>query len=629
MENLKKEALQVIKQNIGAGKYEQAFRHLCMVSQADDHLILQARYVSLFKRIADHVPLKKIRIALLASSTVAHLSDVLKFYLAKEGFAADIYEAPYATIHQTALDAQHPLYAFHSDVVIVFTGYRDVTCDLPAGSSPQQADQAIDAAVKETASLWQVLRRGGCQGHIIQNNADLPYSRVLGNYEATAPWGQTNVLRRFNSELVKAADGGVTIFDLDFLASIYGRARWHEGRFWYHSKHPFALDATGLVAGEMAKTIGALKGGAKKCLVLDLDNTLWGGIIGEDGLGGIALGHGADGEAFVDFQRYILKLKERGILLAVCSKNDESNAKEPFLKHPDMVLKLEDFVVFKANWKNKASNIQQIAAELNIGLDSIIFVDDDPLERDFVKSCLPLVSIPLMPSDPADFIRTMASHSYFETVCFSPEDPQRSAQYQVNRARNECQNQFADITDYLRHLEMKMTVETFDEFHLPRIVQLINKSNQFHLTTTRYTPSQITSIQADPHKVGLYFKLKDRFGDYGLIAAVILERHPDLSMSIDTWVMSCRVLARTVEEFIFHEILETARQQGCRKILGKYVPTSKNHMVAGLYQGLNFKMVKEENGITYWQQDLNASESSRHLLIERTAPAFSNKRTTG
>lgn len=614
---LKKESLKDIKQKIGAGQCQEAFDSLALLSSPDDDFILQTKYASIFKDIADHLPaLKKIRVAVLASSTATHFNDVLKFWLAKEGFTTQIFEAEYSTIHQSILDPQSQLYEFNPDIVCLFINYRDIKCDLPPGSSPAVVEETISAAVNECVSLWRALRqKSNC--HIIQNNADLPYHRIFGNYETTPVWGHIHILRQLNLNLAKALEPGVSILDLDFLASVYGRRKWHDSRFWYHSKHSFALDATGLVAHELAKTIGAIKGTAKKCLVLDLDNTLWGGIIADDGLEGIVLGNGPDGEAYVDFQRYLLKLKERGIILAVCSKNEEEIAKEPFLKHPDMVLKLEDMVIFKANWKDKVGNIKEIAESLNIGLDSIVFVDDNPVEREYVKINLPMVSVPRMPSDPSDYIDAVSSGSYFETVLFSDEDSIRSTYYRSNIERAGFQSQFSDLSDYLRSLNMEMVVDYFDEFHLPRIAQLINKSNQFHLTTTRYTESEISSIQHDTTKKGLYFKLKDRFGDNGLISAVILQKQPDSSIYIDTWVMSCRVLSRGVEEFICSEIISFAKKQKCRKVIGKYIPTAKNKLVADLYGRLLFNMIKESQGITFWELTLSDDKPPYNSFIKK------------
>lgn len=613
---LKDELIKNIKQNIKSGKHQEAFGALCAVSSPEDDFIIQTKYVSLLNMITkDLTGLKKVRIAILSSSTATHFKHVLRFWLAKEGFDANIYEAEYGTIQQTILDNDSQLYQFAPEVVLLFTNYRDVKCDIAPGSTAEAAADTVNEAVNGYVSLWKALQqRLNC--HIIQNNADIPYSRVYGNYEATAAWGNVHALRQFNMSLIKAVKQGVTILDIEFLASVYGRRRWHDSRFWYHSKHAFALDASGLVSHEIAKTIGALKGSAKKCIVLDLDNTLWGGIIGDDGLEGIELGVGPIGEAFVDFQKYILKLKERGIILAVCSKNEEETAKEPFLKHPDMVLKLDDIVIFKANWNDKVSNIREIAERLNIGLDSMVFIDDNPVEREFVKGSLPMVTVPTMSFDPVDYINIISSGSYFETVAFSQEDQVRSDYYRSNVIREEFQNKFSDLSQYLVSLNMEMIVGSFDDFHLPRIAQLINKSNQFHLTTTRYSEKEIASISQSKDRFGLYFKLKDRFGDNGLISAVILEQRSSGQMYIDTWVMSCRVLSRGVEEFICSQIINFARERKCQKIIGKYIPTAKNKLVADLYKRLNFSMIKDEEGTTTWELDLKGKVPSYNSFIK-------------
>jgi len=591
----KDELLKNIKQDIKSEKYSQAFRSLSELSEPGDDFVTQAQYVSLLKAMEGHLPdLKKVRVAILASSTATHFHPVLKFWLAKEGFDAEIYEAEFGTIQQMVLDDKSPLYAFGPDVVFLFTNYRDVK-----------------GGVDQFVHLWKALQQRS-SSHIIQNNADIPYHRIFGNYDALAG-GDLHALRQFNLNLTDAVLPGVTILDMDFLASVWGRRKWHEARFWYHSKHAFDLDATGLVAHQAAKIIAALKGVAKKCAVLDLDNTLWGGVIADDGLEGIELGSGPAGEAYVEFQKYLLKLKERGIILAVCSKNEEEIAKEPFLKHPDMVLKLEDIVIFKANWTDKAANIKEIAQKLNIGIDSMVFIDDNPMERDFIKSSLPMVTVPALTSDPSDFIPIISSGCYFETVCVSDEDRARSGYYRSNLQREELQGKFSNIEEYLAGLNMEMSVGLFDDFHRPRIAQLINKSNQFHLTTTRYSESEIASIGQSRTKFGLYFKLQDRFGDNGLISAVILEEQQGF-LHIDTWVMSCRVLSRGVEEFILSEMLAFAGDRGNKKLIGKYIPTAKNKLVADLYRRLNFKMTKDENGTTLWEMDVDRGFSSNIFI---------------
>ena len=605
-EEEKKEIIKEVKQNIGAGHYKEAFLKLKGISAPDDDFVKQAKYASLFKSIPeDALELKKIRVAILATSTISHFSDILKYWLAGEGFAAEVHESIYDTIEQTILDPNSSLYDFGPEVVMLFINHRDVKCDVPPGSSSEDIHNAVTRAVEHYTALWEILRKN---------------SRVFGNYEGTALWGCLNVLRSFNLEIAKAVVPGVTIFDLDYISSAYGKKKWHEARYWYHSKHAFALDATGLVAYDASKVIGSIKSSSKKCIVLDLDNTIWGGVIGDDEIKGISLGDGPDGEAFMDFQKYLLKLKDRGVILTVCSKNDEDIAKEPFTRHPHMQLKLDDITVFRANWDDKISNIRQIAAALNIGLDSLVFIDDNPAERQLVRSALPMVSVPELPEDPSDYISCLSGHSYFETVLFSEEDRTRSEYYRSNTTRSEFQKHFTNLSDYLRSLCMEMTMRDFDDFNLPRIVQLINKSNQFHLTTTRYNTNEIKAAQAESNKYCRYFTLRDRFGDNGLISVIILQRQGKDEFFIDTWVMSCRVLSRGVEEFICEEIISLARKIGCKKIIGKYIPTKKNKLAERLYERLHFRKKEEKwDGTAFWELSLDGETLPSYSTFIRKA----------
>jgi FkbH-like protein len=596
-----RDALQRAKAAKSRGGYKAALAELHRAASPADDFAAQAKLSKFFKELPkDALGLKEVKIAVIATSTVSHLSDALAFWLSNEGIRAHIHEAEYDTLTQTILDPASALYAFSPEIVIFFTNYRDVRCAVTPGSSADEVQRIVRAEADRFRGLWDILReRMPCT--VIQNNADAPSHRVFGNFEGTAAWGSLNVLRLFNLSLAAAAGPGVVLFDLDFISSCYGKQRWHEQCYWYHSKHAFAPDATGMVAYSLARLIAAAKGLAKKCLVLDLDNTLWGGEVGDDGVEGIRLGHGAEGEAFVDFQIFILGLKSRGIVLAVCSRNDDQIAREAFRRHPDMRLKLDDFVVFKANWNDKAANIRAIAAELGLGLDSLVFVDDNPAERELVRRELPMVEVPELPLDPSDFRDALSSLCCFETVSFGAEDRDRSELYRANLDRHRFQEQCTDLAGYLASLEMEAEVLAFDDLHLPRIAQLINKSNQFNLTTTRYGESELLAFRQDPAKRCLAFKLKDRFGDNGLISAVILVKR-GTELHIDTWVMSCRVLARGMEEFVIAEIAAAAKGAECVKIVGRYAPTEKNRLVADLYERLAFSRVgRESNGTTVWE----------------------------
>ncbi len=613
----KKETMQEIKRLLAAGQADRAFSLLKQIADPADDFVLQARYAALWKNLpAASFGLQPVRIAIAASSTVSHWIEVLRFWLARAGLAAEIFEADYDTIPQTILDPSSALYVFRPDITMIFTNYRDVPFDLTPDSLPEEIERKQKESVAQCTALWQVLRKqSGC--HVIQNNADLPACRVFGNYEAEMSASRIHFLRRFNAELAQAAGPGVTIYDLDYLSSLIGKERWHENRYWHHSKHAFALDATGLVAHRAAQLIAAIRGLAKKCLVLDLDNTLWGGVIADDGLEGIELGTGVNGEAYVEFQRYLLDLKSRGIVLAVCSKNEEATAKLPFVQHPDMQIRLEDIAVFKANWQNKADNIREIAALLNLGLDSFVFVDDNPAERELVRTQLPMVSVPEMGADPAGYIQELDRQAYFEMIAFSREDTARNAYYRANAGRAEYQQQFTDLSEYLQSLEMTAAVAELDAFNLPRVAQLINKSNQFHLTTTRYTEGQLREKMADRDFCCKCFTLEDKFGSNGLIAAVILRRQGGDTLYIDTWVMSCRILARGMEEFISGEIVSLAEQMGMRTIIGQYIPTKKNKLVADLYQRLQFVPAGEREDGTLWRLDLTENRPHYKTYIRK------------
>ncbi|MBQ8955349.1 MAG: HAD-IIIC family phosphatase, partial [Lachnospiraceae bacterium] len=331
----------------------------------------------------------------------------------------------------------------------------------------------------------------------------------------------------------------------------------------------------------------------KKCVVLDLDNTVWGGVIGDDGLAGIEIGELGRGHVFTDLQLWLKQLKDRGILLAVCSKNNEDTAKEPFLKHEEMVLRLSDFAIFVANWEDKASNIRYIQQTLNIGMDSLVFIDDNPFERNLVRSMIPEICVPELPNDPAQYLSFLQGCNLFETASYSSEDADRTGMYQAEAKRRESEAAFASMDDYLISLDMEGYAAPFDELHYPRIAQLTQRSNQFNLRTVRYTEEDIARIASDDKYVTLYYMLKDKFGDHGLVSVVIMERTTDEEFFIDTWLMSCRVLKRGMEEFIINRLVEEAVYKGAKRIKAEYIPTPKNKMVEHIYDEMGFDCIGE------------------------------------
>jgi len=609
-----------IKYLIKEKLFSEALFHLTMLADPMDDLPKQNRYIKTFSEIPlNELNLQKIKIGVVGTSSIEHLVDILKFWLALDGFNADIYQSEFNTMEQSILDNKSNLYKFKPDVIWIFSSYRDVMkTEIPWGCTEEVINEQIMSEVNHFTDLWEAIKQHSTS-YILQNNADLPLDRIFGNYEGSVVWGRINALRQFNLRIAIETEkrSGVSIFDLDYLSSVYGKRLWFDERYWYYSKHAFTLNAFGFIAFKMSRFVKGIKGKAKKCVVLDLDNTLWGGVIGDDGINGIVLGNQTVGEAFVDFQKYLKNLKDRGIILSVCSKNQEENAKKPFESHPDMYLKLKDITVFVANWNNKVDNIKYIAESLDIGLDSMVFVDDNPAERGLVKHQLPMVAVPDIPEDPSRYIRIIDQCCYFETILFTNEDSKRTDMYISNLNRKKMKKNCTDITEFLKGLKMKAFVGELDEINLPRISQLINKSNQFHLTTTRYNENQIKAMNEDKNIILRYFKLKDRYGDNGLISVIIMKRIEESTLFVDTWVMSCRVLARGMEQFIQGEMMEICAQLDVKYIIGKYIPTKKNGLVAKLYKRLGYNLIENKNGLTIWKYDINEKQPVEQNFIEK------------
>jgi FkbH-like protein len=395
---------------------------------------------------------------------------------------------------------------------------------------------------------------------------------------------------------------GALLFDVAALAETIGLAEWHDPTLWNIGKVPFASAYLPIYAEAACRLIAALRGKSRRCLVLDLDNTLWGGVIGDDGLSGIVLGQGdPTGEAFLEVQRTALALRDRGIVLAVCSKNSEDTARAPFRSHPEMLLREEHVAVFRANWNDKATNIEAIAQALSLGLESMVLLDDNPVERGLVRDLLPEVAVPELPDDPALFARTLLAAGYFEAIAFSAEDRTRASAYQENAARVALRDSSRGVEDYLRSLGTVLDFRPFDAPGRKRIAQLINKSNQFNLTTRRYSETDIARMECDPGRFTLQVRLSDSFGDSGMICVVIcVPEHED--WRVDTWLMSCRVLGRRVEEAVLQEIVRNAKIRRIRRLVGLYVPTERNALVKDHYSRLGFDSTEtRSDGATVWE----------------------------
>ena len=540
---------------------------------------------------------RPVRLAILGSSTLAHLHAPIRVAGLRRNIWIDTYETDYGQYQQELLDEASALHAFRPDAVLFAFDSRHLTQGLHAALNADDAAAALEDAKSLILRCWRAARQAfNCP--VMQQTLLDVFTPLMGGNEHALPGSRSRFISALNAAIRDMAVAeGVDIVGLYQAAARDGLAAWHDPALWHRSKQEVSPVA-GPTYGELvARLIAARQGRSYKCLVLDLDNTLWGGVIGDDGLDGIVIGQGSPlGEGFLAVQEYAKELARRGIILAVSSKNDEANALEPFEKHPDMLLRRGDIASFRADWNDKAANIRAIAADLNIGLDSLVFLDDNPFERNFVREQLPMVAVPEVSEDPALVPGVLADAGYFESLAITDEDRERTAQYQENRAREQLRATSSDLDGYLRGLEMRMVWRRFDGMGQQRIVQLINKTNQFNLTTRRYTDEDVAAVMGDPAAFGLQIRLLDRFGDNGIIAIIIGRRTEPSVVEIDTWLMSCRVLGRQVEATTLNLVAAQAQALGAATLRGVYAPTKKNGMVRDHYARLGFTVVSQDAG---------------------------------
>jgi FkbH-like protein len=536
-------------------------------------------------------PGKPLRFALLGGYSLYPLHELVEHLLEMRGIKCELFIGDFDNYVSEIMDSDSKVYEFKPDCVFL----------LPFSHRYKYQGRLWDARERQEAealgNAQQILQlcstiHAKTRAEVVLGNFVLPAGHDPGAYRSRTLGSDWSFLKRVNLELGLTAPSFVHLCDLEFLAYRRGGIQASDDRGWFESKQPGSASFIADVAHEIARLVASLRQPPKKVLALDLDNTLWGGIIGDDGMEGIEIGDTSPrGEAFKAFQKYVLSLQGRGVLLAVCSKNDFAKALEPFEKHPEMVLKREHFVSFKANWEPKSENLRQMAAELNLGLDSFVFADDNPAELEIVRQFIPEVCTLLLGPDAADYVRQLQDSRFFEPRSLTAEDTQRTGQYQSNSRRKETMASVTDMGAYLESLAMEATIHEFQALDVPRLTQLINKSNQFNLTTRRRTEAGVSSLLNDPEHVCFSIRLKDRFGDHGLIAIVIAKVAGE-TLEVDTWLMSCRVLKRQVEEETINEIMRLASSRGCSRVKGTYLPTTKNEMVLDLYQRMGFTMTR-------------------------------------
>lgn len=557
------------------------------------------------KRLQASRPTKSLTpftLGIASNGTVDLIVPFLEATALRYGIALQVVTGPFGQAVQASLDPTSAINRARPDAVLIALDRRGLPFRNEAAGAWPPYDCA--AALQEMETIRAGFRRNGGAVCLVQS-VPQPLVPLFGSLDATLAGSERSAIAAFNQRLASDVSAqGDLLVDIDALAQAVGLDDWYNDRDWHLAKLAFSQRALPLYADHVIRTIAALRGKARKCLVLDLDNTLWGGVIGDDGLEGIAVDQGdARGEAHRAVQSAALDLRRRGIVLAVCSKNDDHTARLPFRQHPGMILKEEDFAVFIANWEDKASNLERIAQRLDIGLDALVFLDDNPVERAQVRQALPAVAVPELDADPSSYVRTLMLGGYFESAAFTPEDLARADQYQGNAHRAELLEGSRDLGQFLQSLEMAIQFAPFHAQGRKRITQLINKTNQFNVTTRRYTEAQVAAMETSPDHFTLQVGLVDRFGDNGMICAVICHRRSD-EWEIDSWLMSCRVLNRKVEEAVCNRVAHAAIAAGARRLVGMYLPTPRNHIVAGLFAQLGFKRDDSPDEAQRWTLDL-------------------------
>lgn len=578
-----------------------------------NHRLSTRQYVNLDRVIrhcqscgVDLSPLSEFRLGLLASATYDLLIDSLAVASARHGVSLDIFATAYDQVMQQALDPVSELNSTSLDAVLVAVDYRWINLDRPILEG--KPEDAISAAILKLRNVVEGLRENGNSPAILQTLA-VPPAFLFGSLDRKISGTIRSMIGEVNNLVVALAnETGSYLLDVAALAEQVGTDRWFDHGQWLSYKLPFSADCFPIYCDLLGRLLGSIRGKARKCLVLDLDNTIWGGVIGDDGVEGVLIGQGtARGEAFLSVQQAALDLRSRGILLAVCSKNDDAVARLPFREHTGMLLRESDISVFQANWLDKASNLEAIASKLNIGLESLVLLDDNPAERLQVSAALPMVGVPELPEDPSYYAWYLNSAGYFEAVTYSEDDRFRSESYSANPQRAEIRKTARDLGEYLTALEMTISFSPFNMRGRQRTTQLINKTNQFNLTTRRYTEHEVAEMEIDTSMLTLQVSLKDKFGDLGMIAVVVLRSDNEISGAwvIDTWLMSCRVLGRRVEHAILKEIIRESKKHGVCKLIGMYIPSAKNGLVEEHYTNVGFQYISTSESLsTMWELDL-------------------------
>lgn len=580
-----------------------------------DHEYILRKRKSIKKTLLEKENFIEKKVAILGGSTTSEIKNILELFLLNENIKPIFYESEYNKYYEDALFSEE-LEKFSPDIVYIHTNYHNITFFPTIEDKDDEVREILEKEYGKFQSIWKSLeKKFNCV--IIQNNFDFPKNRIMGNYDRVSSNGRINFIDSLNRKFVDYSKNNNKFYvnDINYLSAQIGLEKWEDNLLWYSYKYAVSYEAIPRLCKSVSNIIKAIYGKNKKCIVLDLDNTLWGGVIGDDGLNGIKIGtETAIGEAYTGFQRYIKDIKKLGITLAVASKNEDQIAKEG-LNLNDMVLKEKDFFSIKANWNPKTENIKDIANEINIGLDSIIFLDDNPVEREIVRKQLPEVEVPEIGDDVLEYINYVDQNGFFEIISFSKEDLERTKYYEDNKERENIKSQFKNYADFLKSLEMIAEIDFAKPIYFDRITQLINKTNQFNLTTKRYTLAEIENIASSKDKILIYGRLKDKFGDNGLIT-IIIGNITTEGLHIDLWLMSCRVLKREMESAVLDFLIEYCKKKSIKRIYGYYYKTPKNNMVKDFYKEMGFKNLFLSDEKSEWVLEVDEIIEVKNKVIK-------------
>ena len=613
-----------VEDSITQGLWAEGYARLRDQWQKQPNVALAAYVISLIQTFRDHLPFIPSRLAILRSFTVEPVVPMVRATAFINGIDLNVQVGQFNAYVQEILNKDSALYSFAPDVVILAAQTRDLAPELWSRYTELTATDVREVVKRIVAEFdhWVEAFRAQSNAHLILHALETPLFPSQGILDCQSSSSQVAAIQKINDEIRRLAAGhtGVYILDYDALIARHGRVRWYDERKWLTARMPIAADHLKNLADEWLRFIHPLVGKTCKALVTDLDNTLWGGVIGEDGMEGISLGVEYPGAAFQAVQRAMLDLYQRGILLAVCSKNNLADAMEALEKHPGMLLKPEHFAACRINWNDKAVNLREIAMELNIGVDSLAFLDDNPVERERIRSDLPEVTVLDLPDDPMGFARVLRETPVFERLTLSDEDRERGRYYTEQRHRLELERSASSLEDFYRSLRQEIEISSVTPATLTRVAQLTQKTNQFNLTTRRYSEQQIAELAKKPAWVVYAVRVKDRLGDNGLVGAVITQDTEDLT-DIETFLLSCRVVGRTVETAILSFLIDQCRQGGRTKLQGWFSPTKKNDLAKEFYARHKFQVVEENGRGTLWSLDLDKSEITCPEWIQLTANA--------